>query len=224
MVRTPAWKRYNWRVVWLSLALRCIPHRRCLRLQAPACDRPAQILRRDPCLPCPLSASLARLAATWSKSKTNMSACSWSARRSGRARSRSAWRRPGASSITSASSAMSTAYWIAILWFFGLGLGGIVQQADARREAAADGKPSSRPARRAQLEPAGPRRAARSLAPERQRHRDRQVRSLAAARLPHRRAVRRCRSRRCSSRPRAAARKRSDFPSNKGKLPCAFSH
>src|SRR3954452_16232255 len=56
--------------------------------------------------------------------------------------------------------------------------------------ACADGKPPSAAPRRAALEPAGPRRTDRGVAPERQRHRDRQVRPVAPARLSHRRAVR----------------------------------
>src|SRR5206468_2712813 len=61
--------------------------------------------------------------------------------------------------------------------------------ADACRGSADEEPPQSAP-RRARLEPGRSRRPPRRLPPERQRDRDRQIRSLAPPRLSHRRAVR----------------------------------
>ena len=47
------------------------------------------------------------------------------------------------------------AYYIAVLWFGGLGLGACINKLTLGATAAADGKPPSRAPRRAQLEPAG---------------------------------------------------------------------
>ena len=62
-----------------------------------------------------------------------------------------------------------------------------------------DEESGARIAHRARLEPGRTRRQARSVAPDRQRHRDRQVRPEPAARLRHREAVRQVRSKRSFS-------------------------
>ena len=74
MVRTPAWKRYNWRVIWLSLLYVAFLLPAVYGFNTSWCLT-GRIFRSDPPRACQSSAFSPPSAATWSKSRMSMCAC-----------------------------------------------------------------------------------------------------------------------------------------------------